>query len=156
MTAYRERLHLAWWLWPCALALAALAGASVHSGYPGVRSWLPYVLFELAAVAALLRLGRTTVEVADGHLTVAGSRLPLDVVGAVRVLDRQQLAVVTRTARHPDGFQVLRGWVDGAVQVRLDDPRDCTPYWLLSSRRPAQLADALAAERARTLSSPMD
>lgn len=156
VVAYRERLHLAWWMWPGALALAALAGASVHSGYPGVRSWLPYVLFELAAVALLVRLSRTTIRIGDGHLVVAGSRLPLAVVAAVRVLDRQHLGQFNRGGRLPDGFHVVRGWIDAAVQVRVDDPADCTPYWLLSSRHPEQLADALAAERARILGLSVD
>jgi hypothetical protein len=43
---------------------------------------------------------------------------------------------------------VQRPWIKGAVQVHLDDPSDPTPYWVVSSRRPATLASALLAARA--------
>ena len=51
-------------------------------------------------------------------------------------------------AAHPYAFVVQRPWVSGAVQVHLDDPADPTPYWVVSSRRPADLAAALLAARA--------
>ncbi len=38
---------------------------------------------------------------------------------------------------------LLRGWIPGVVRVRLDDPDDPTPYWLVSSRHPRRLAAAL-------------
>ncbi len=34
-------------------------------------------------------------------------------------------------------------WVAGAVQVGVDDPADPTPYWVVSSRDPVRLAEAL-------------
>jgi hypothetical protein len=40
-------------------------------------------------------------------------------------------------------YLVLRGYCGGAVKVEVDDPGDPTPYWLVSSRRPLQLAAAL-------------
>jgi hypothetical protein len=46
----------------------------------------------------------------------------------------------------PLAFVVTRPWVGGAVQVVLNDPDDPTPYWVISSRRPTELA-ALLTER---------
>ena len=43
----------------------------------------------------------------------------------------------------PMAFVIQRPWVSGAVQVVLDDPDDVTPYWVISSRRPEDLARAL-------------
>lgn len=37
----------------------------------------------------------------------------------------------------------IRGWVDPVVRVRLDDPQDPTPYWVVSSRDPDGLVAAL-------------
>jgi hypothetical protein len=38
---------------------------------------------------------------------------------------------------------LLRGWIPGVVRVELDDPADPTPYWLVSTRNPDALAQAL-------------
>jgi len=43
----------------------------------------------------------------------------------------------------PHAFVIQRPWVSGAVQIRLDDPADATPYWIVSSRHPERLAAAL-------------
>ena len=43
----------------------------------------------------------------------------------------------------PLAFVVQRPWMPGAVQVELDDPADPTPYWVVSSRHPVELATAL-------------
>jgi hypothetical protein len=38
---------------------------------------------------------------------------------------------------------VQRAWIGTAVQVLLDDPADPTPFWVVSTRHPVELATAL-------------
>ena len=45
---------------------------------------------------------------------------------------------------------LIRGWVDPVVRVRLTDPKDPTPYWLVSSRHPEAVVAALEEPRQRT------
>ena len=45
---------------------------------------------------------------------------------------------------------VLRPYVASAVEITLDDPADPVPYWLVSSRRPQELAAALTRAAARS------
>ncbi|MCB1279909.1 MAG: DUF3093 domain-containing protein, partial [Salinibacterium sp.] len=39
---------------------------------------------------------------------------------------------------------LIRGWVGPVVKVENTDPDDPTPYWLVSSRKPEELASALS------------
>lgn len=41
-------------------------------------------------------------------------------------------------------YLVLRPWVKTVVRVEIEDPADPTPYWLVSTRHPRALAQALA------------
>jgi hypothetical protein len=41
---------------------------------------------------------------------------------------------------------LVRGWIPGVVRVELRDPEDPTPYWIVSSRRPQELAKALSSD----------
>jgi hypothetical protein len=142
---YCERLAVPGWYWPAGLALAGLLAAPVHGGADGVRAWLPYVVAAVGAVAVLRRVSRGEVRVQDGVLHVPGARAPLSVVGAVRVLDRE----ATRRLRGPvadtRAHVATRSWLPRSVQVRIDDPEDDTPYWLVGTRRPEQLAAVLEA-----------
>ena len=49
-------------------------------------------------------------------------------------------------------FVTQRPWLSESVQVTVDDAADPHPYWLVSSRRPAQLAAAIETARAQAAS----
>jgi hypothetical protein len=44
---------------------------------------------------------------------------------------------------HPLSFIIQRPWIGPAVQILLDDPDDPTPFWVISTRHPVELATAL-------------
>jgi hypothetical protein len=146
-TAWDERLSVPPWYWPVGLAVSVLLAAAVHSGYDGVRSWLPYLLLPGTAMALLARSSSGRVRVVAGVLHVPGARVPLAVVGAVRPLTAEE----TRRLRGPGAdlraYVATRAWLRRAVQLRLEDPDDDTPYWLVGTRRPTELAAALTAAR---------
>ncbi|NES28304.1 DUF3093 family protein [Micromonospora terminaliae] len=145
--AYSERLGLPWWAWPIGLALAGLLAAELWMGATGVRAWLPFVLLLPAAAATLWWLGRIRVAVRDGELRVDDARLPVRHVADAVPLDAAGRREVLGVGADPLAFVVQRPWVGGAVQVVLDDPDDPTPFWVVSSRRPVELAAALLAAR---------
>ena len=134
-------------MWPAALSVAGIAAAEVYLGAPGLRTWVPYAVLMPATAAGLWWLGRIRVTVADGQLRVDDARLPVRYVSAVTALDSPSRRDLLGPYAQRHAFVVQRPWIGGAVQVHLDDPADTTPYWVVSSRRPAALADALLAER---------
>lgn len=144
---YDEALTVPVGYWPAGLALAVLLAAPVHGGAGGVRAWLPYVVAVVVVVVLLRRASRGHVRVEDGVLHVPGARVPVEVLGAVRALDAEQ----TRRLRGPEAdlraHVATRPWLRQSVQVLLEDPDDDTPYWLVGTRRPAELAAALEAAR---------
>jgi hypothetical protein len=147
-TRHTERLRVPWWLWLPALAFAALLAAEVYLGAPGPWTWVPYLILLPAMAGALWALGRLRVAVEDDELRVDDARLPARFVAGVTVLGTAEKRLLLGPATHPYAFVVQRPWIKGAVQVHLDDPSDPTPYWVVSSRRPATLASALLAARA--------
>jgi hypothetical protein len=83
------------------------------------------------------------VRVQDGWLHVPGARVPLTHVGAVRALDAETTRRLTGPTADLRAHVVHRPWLRRAVQVRLEDPDDDTPYWLVASRHPEALATAV-------------
>jgi hypothetical protein len=140
-----ERLAVPAWHWPAGLLLGVLLAAPVHGGAGGVRAWLPYVVAVVAVPVVLARASRGRVRVHDGVLHVPGARVPLQHVADARALDAEE----TRRLRGPladvRAHVATRSWLRRAVHVRLDDPDDDTPYWLVGSRRPDELAAVLQA-----------
>ncbi|GHJ09426.1 hypothetical protein TPA0907_37930 [Micromonospora humidisoli] len=129
------------------VALAGLAAVELWMGAGGVRAWLPFVLLLPATLAGLWWLGRVRVAVADGELWVDDAHLPVRYVADAVPLDAAGRREVLGVGADPLAFVVQRPWIGGAVQVVLDDPDDPTPFWVVSSRRPTELAAALLAAR---------
>jgi len=146
--AYAERLVVPWWSWPPVLLMAGLLAAELHMGYPGVRSWLPYVLLFPLAVVLLVWLGRVRVEVAaDGsgvrELRAGPAHLPVSQIGRVDVVTGEAKRQALGPRLDPEAFVLHRPWVGPVVRIEVIDPDDPTPYWVVSTRRPEELLAAL-------------
>ncbi|MCU1591714.1 MAG: rane protein [Frankiales bacterium] len=141
---YRERwvVPLVWW--PCALGLATLVAAELHSGAPGARAVLPYAVL-LPLTAVLLATGsRGQVTVTDGVLHVPGARIPVALLDHGVVLDREAFRIQAGPMADPNAFVVSRPWLHTAVRLMVDDPADPTPYWIVGTSRPAELLSAIS------------
>lgn len=104
----------------------------------------------LALFSTALLLGLVTLAspaIAIGEVFTAGRfTLPLDALGRVEVF----IGEAARMARGPDldarAKLMIRGDIGGLVRVWVEDSSDPTPYLLISSRRPEELARALGAD----------
>ncbi len=151
---YTERLNCPWWMWLPTAAIAAVLATEVGLGAPGLRTWLPPALLIPLSLALLWFFGRIPVTVTGSELLVDDARLPLEVISDVIPLTADDKRLLLGQASDPLAFVIQRPWISGAVQIVLDDPADPTPYWLISSRHPEELAQALLAGRDRRAAVP--
>ena len=136
---FDERLRVPLWWWPAGLAISLLFAAELHGGVPGPQAVVPYAVLLPGALLVLAALSRARVTVGGGVLEVpGGQRLDLAAVGrAIPADPRRTRALLAST---PTLVVARRPWVTGAVEIH---PRDGTAPWLVSTRRPAELAAAL-------------
>lgn len=145
MTPYRERLTapLSWWL--AALVFAAVWGWV----FLVVTTWtfavVVTVALAAAGFAAVWRYGSILLAVGPEGLHVGAAFLESSAIGAVTVLDRAGYRHRLGVGADARAYLVTRPYLDHGVTVEIDDAGDPTPYWLLSSRHPQQLAAALGA-----------
>lgn len=141
--SHAERLYVTWYSWLLPLAAAGLMAATVHLGYPGLRSWLPYVLLLPLTALLIWRAGVAKVRVEGGELYVGTAHLPLEHVGEVEVFDAKDKRKVLGPHLDPSAFVLHRSWVRPIVRVQVTDPQDPTPYWVFSTRHPEKVASLL-------------
>jgi len=145
--AYAERLSVPWWSWPLALIAGAVLAAEVSMGAGGVPAWLPFAIVLPLTAGVQLWIGRIRVAVTPAEFQVDDARLPVSVIADVVALDAEGKREALGVGAHPLAFVVQRPWIGGAVQVLLDDPADPTPFWVVSTRHPVELATALLAAK---------
>jgi hypothetical protein len=138
---YRERLWPAPWVF---LSTALVIPASLLVFLPiSTTAGIVCAVVLYAAIVVALLATSPLVEV-DDQLFVAGrARLPLGVVAAATAFTGVEAGALRGVQLDARAWLLLRGWIPGVVKVQLDDPSDPTPYWLVSTRHPEQLAAAL-------------
>ena len=149
MRDYRERLAVpaAWWM--LAVPVILLLGAyAIYADLSGPVVVAVYAVFTVGSVAALLAWGSGAIEVTGGELRAAGAVLPLARVAAVQALDEKQAAAMRGPQADPAAHTLIRPWLKAAVYLEVEDPAGQVPYWLVGTRRPAELASVI--ERGRT------
>jgi Protein of unknown function (DUF3093) len=152
MRDYRERLYapLAWWL--LAVPIVLVLGGTLYAGLPW--PW-PIIIFGglgAGCAALLIALGRATVEVDEGALRAGGAVLPLTAISEVVALDEKQSARLRGPRADPAAHLYSRPYLKESVYLAVDPAApggDRTPYWLIGTRHPAELAASIERRRIR-------
>jgi len=144
--SYTERLLPGVGGWAAAVGFAVVLGIALWPASHTVAT----VVGVVAAVAGLAGLWWTSpvVAVHDGELRAGQAHIPVSVLGQVTTLDREAMRVQLGPRLDARAYVCLRAWARTGVHVVLEDPQDPTPYWLVSTRHPQELADALRAAQA--------
>jgi hypothetical protein len=148
VTHYRERLWPAPWLF-LSTALVIPASLLVFLPINTTVGVIVAIVLYLGCVGLLL-LGSPAVEVTDTHFVAGKARLPLALVGPVEGFTRDEARLERGQRLDARAYLLIRGWVDPVVKVAVNDPDDPVPYWLVSTRNPSSLAEALDTARPRT------
>ena len=142
-STFRERLWPGIGGWVAVVAGGAVVGLVFLP--VDARSALVVGAVAIAAAVGLTAAFTPRVEVAGGELRAGPAHIPLDLLGAAAPLVGPGLRSGLGPALDARAYLCLRGWVRSAVRVEVKDPQDPTPYWIVSTRRPAALVAALTA-----------
>jgi hypothetical protein len=141
----RLRVPTRWWLYAALAVISVLLAGAAALDVP--VALLLAACTALAVVAGLVTQSSFTVRVGPDGLHVGAAHLPPWAVGDVRALDRAQVRRVRGAESDPRAYYPTRSYVPTAVRVDVADGSDPVPFWLVSSRRPAELVRALEGVR---------
>lgn len=141
MILYRE------WVLPSAanLALPALLFPSVVAVMLPIDSGLAIPIAALCtlALAGVLVTSSPRVEVSETALTAKGAKVARIHLGKATVIPKNEVFEQMGSKLDARAWLAVQASVKGLVKVTLLDPKDPTPYWLISTRRPEKLVKLL-------------
>jgi hypothetical protein len=140
---YRERLHVPLRWWVQATMFLATFWLALTVALPGWMAATASIALLTGVFGLFGWLGSVQVEVRDGVLHAGPARIPLAQVGTAEPLDKEATRRVHGVDADARAYLVTRPYISRSVKVMVDDPADPTPYWLISTRHPRQLAAAL-------------
>jgi len=145
MLLYRERLRVpaSWWLVGAVCVL--ILGSTLAAGLSVVIGIVIYVAMGGLLAIGFAFWGSAEVRVTGSELSAGSARLGIDQVGDVSALDAAQTAALRGPSADASAFMLVRPYLARSVYVSVAGRPASTPYLLIATRRPADLAAAIRA-----------
>ncbi|MFC4244479.1 DUF3093 domain-containing protein [Gryllotalpicola reticulitermitis] len=147
MSLFRERLYAAPWLF---VACALIMPATLAIFWPinlTVGIVLAIVLY--VVIVALLVGFSPVLEVTEAEFRAGRANVELEFIGTVQSFTGTEATLERGQRLDARAWLLLRGSLP-IVKVPILDAADPVPYWIISTRRPRELAAALNGDRRRS------
>jgi hypothetical protein len=145
MTVYRERLWPTIWV---AASFFPLVPALILVSAP-FNVWIGVVaaviVYGTIIVAVYSR--PTKVLVTSEKFVYGNAMVETEYIGSVSAFSGQSARNQRGVELDARAWTKFRAFMDGVVKVEISDPNDPTPYWLVATRYPEKLAEALRSVR---------
>lgn len=144
VTLYKERLvpgfsfYLATLFIPVALFLIVLA-------FDDFWALVALIAAEILIIGISIGFA-PSIRVQNGTLFVGRAMVPIVVLGDVSIIARKDAFLERGPNLDIKSFVRFQIGVNSLVKIKIDDPKDPTPYWLVATRRPKELVHALTAD----------
>lgn len=80
----------------------------------------------------------------DGNLLkIDKANIEIKYLGKVTVLDKTAMRLLRTRDADPAAYLAIKFWEPRGIRIDLTDPRDRTPYWLVTSKRGEEIAALL-------------
>ncbi len=141
---YVERLRVPSWWWLVVAFFVLSLAVAVFAYLPAWTAAAVTAALGGGVVLVVIGYGSSTLRVDGSGLRVGHSSIEGRWISGVEALDAGAAsAALGRDADHRD-FLHTRPYIAGGVRVTLSDPADPHPHWIISTRRPAELARAIS------------
>ena len=139
---YREVIRAPLWLLAVVYFFMLSLVISIWSALGDNAALIALVLVS-GALVWIYSATALTIEVNENELRVGKAHINLDFVGDCINLDNEAIKRVRTRDADPRAFLAIRFWVPKGIQIAINDTRDSTPYWLVSSNAGAELIKAI-------------
>ena len=139
---YREVIRAPLWLLAVVYFFMLSLVISIWSALGDNAALIALVLVS-GALVWIYSATALTIEVNEKELRVGKAHINLDFVGDCINLDNEAIKRVRTRDADPRAFLAIRFWAPKGIQIVINDTRDSTPYWLISSNDGAELIKAI-------------
>ena len=100
----------------------------------------------IAATIAIIYIAfamRSTITFDGKELRIDRAHIDIKYLGEATILDAPAMRLLRTRDADPAAYLAIRFWIPKGVKITVEDPRDSTPYWLITSKRGEEIAALL-------------
>ena len=139
---YQEKMKWSKSLWLFAIFMAASVSLSIWAAL-GNGAALAVSLIQLVLLIFAAKRTALDITVTKGWLLVGPAAIERAFIHNFKALESAEFKRVRGVDADPASYLEIRFWVSTAIKIDLRDPKDKTPYWLISTNRANELAKLL-------------
>jgi Protein of unknown function (DUF3093) len=137
------RVPLRWWAVATMFWASVLLALLVAIPVPAACAIAGFFFATNALIFVAYGAARVTID--DGVFEAGRASIPVHLLADPEALDASAARRAAGVDADARAYLVIRPYAAQAVRVRVVDPSDPTPYWLVSTRHPRTLAAELSA-----------
>jgi hypothetical protein len=139
---YREVMRPPLWLM---LFLAFMLSSFVLAIWAAldIKATIVTAIVSTVIIIMVPILGAEKIVLTTQELRVGRAHIERKYLGRVEEIATSDFVLLRTRGADPAAYHALVFWVSRGVKVTIEDQRDATPYWLISSKRGAALKRAL-------------
>lgn len=134
----REKIRWPFWLIVLILLLDLSIVIAVWAGLGNTPAALS-LLITLVFTFFLYQFSALRIEAAGNQLKVGKACIELKYLGEIEVLDEHAMKFLRGPGINPSAYLAIRFWIKGGLKIHINDERDPTPYWLISTKKAEDL-----------------
>lgn len=108
---------------------------------------LPVAIVVYVLISGSLLMMAPVLQVSGGKLIAGRAAIPIELLGEIEILGAERLRSTLGPGLDARAFLMVRGYIHSGLKIKIQDPQDPTPYWVITSRKPKALRAAIAAAR---------
>ena len=139
---YKEVLRPPFWLLCFVFFLLGSIAFAIWAAFDNLAGQISLAL-SILALTVIARKVAMSIEVSETELRIGAAHIDRIYLGDVQELSIDEMRLTRGRDADPATFLAIRFWQPRGIKIELRDPRDPTPYWLISSKRSRDLAEAL-------------
>lgn len=100
----------------------------------------------VAATIAIIYISfamRSIITIDGKELRIDRAHIEVKYLGEVTILDSPAMRLLRTRDADPAAFLAIKFWAPTGIKIEVTDPRDPTPYWLVTSKRSKEIATLL-------------
>ena len=100
----------------------------------------------VAATIAIIYIAyamRSTITFDGEELRIDRAHIESKYLGKVTILDSEAMRLLRTRDADPAAYLAIKFWTPAGIKIEVTDPRDPTPYWLITSKRGEEIAALL-------------
>jgi hypothetical protein len=139
---FKEVIRPPLWLLAFIYFLLLSLVIAIWAAFDNQSAFIAWIAATLGVVIIALS-ARSEITLDENELRIGRAHIEVKYLESVELLTKDGMRLLRTRDADPAAYLAITFWISTGVKITLQDERDSTPYWLVSSRKAEELTRTL-------------